>query len=85
MKFNSLLKFAPWFVCICCLGIRYALHVIFLEGVITNATDMLAVILKVDNRVSLIRTLFSHSYCVKLVDSALKDQLHEFAQTDSAS
>lgn len=21
MKFNSLLKFAPWFVCICCLGI----------------------------------------------------------------
>lgn len=29
MKFNSLLKFAPWFVCICCLGISNTSYVQF--------------------------------------------------------
>lgn len=42
---------------------------------ITDAFDSFAVVLKVDNRVSLIKSFFAHLFCGRLLGSAPKGQI----------
>lgn len=66
MKFNSLLKFASWSVCMRYHGIRYTLPIMCLQG-IRDALDLFALVYC---WVSFIWTFFVHFFCVQDIGGA---------------